>query len=105
MVEDVEEFGAELQVETVEDLRALANGEIHIPELRSEARISAEIAESAIGRLRERRAIQIADHVRSRLPAGVDGIDPWDHVRALVEIRARVEVAVGKRAGVIGTHN
>jgi len=91
VVEDVEEFRSQLQIQSLGDGSILRDREIQVPEMRAINGISAEVSESPIWRLRKRIAIQVSHDVGRRLPIGINVGLARHEVRTLVTVAGRWE--------------
>src|ERR1700730_18631279 len=89
MVENIEDFPTELQLEGFAKFKNLGEGEVHVLEARPVDLIAPKIPKRAARRLRERVWVQVA---LVRCPVGIDGVYTGDHVRSLVKIERTARV-------------
>src|SRR5580704_2788461 len=112
MVEDVEELRPKLQVQPLEEPSVLRYGKIRAPEMWSVNRVASQVPEAAlrVGRgrvewLRKGVAVKITNHVRRRLPIGIDRVHPRYQIRPLVKIRRAGKLVERRAACIVGAYD
>jgi len=92
VVEDVEELGAQLQVQAFVDFRVLGHGEIEVGIARTIDRIAAEIAEGSESGLGEGSGVEVSGE---GIPVGQNGVNAGHDVGPLVKVETAGGVVFG----------
>src|ERR1700751_5441002 len=89
MVENIEEFGAQLQVQSFRQTRVLRDRKIHVAKSGTKDRVPTQIAKSAESRLHEGQRIEIAG---AWIPMRQNGIPSGHDIGPLIKIKPAASV-------------